>query len=194
MSSTRMETYTGRLVDLSRPDPDDICIDDIAWHLSRIGRFGGATNSENVYTVAQHSVLVLNRVKQSMQVPGNSLLMTALLHDAHEAYMGDIVWPMSNLLDLCAPIERLKSRLQRAIHVALCGKGFEAYEGHVVADADMWARTYEAYHLLHSKGRTMTPYVLLKDEYMLRNMIVWPTQYAEESCKNHFIEQSSGKH
>lgn len=186
--STRMETYTGRLVDLSRPNPADICIEDIAWHLSRIPRFGGATNTENVYTVAQHSVLVLNRVKQTFDGLDRCLFLTALLHDAHEAYMGDIARPMSNLLDLRAPIKRLKQRLQTAVYRGLCGKKFEPYPGTLVDDADTWALNYEAYHLMHSKGRDWTDKILLDDEYILRNVIVWPTDYANDAFKNHFSE------
>jgi 5'-nucleotidase len=186
--STRMETYTGRLVDLSRPNPADISIEDIAWHLSRIPRFGGATNTENVYTVAQHSVLVLNRVKQTSDQPDHVLLLTALLHDAHEAYIGDIIRPMSNLLDLRAPILRLKQRLQKAVYVGLLGKKFEPYVGSLVDEADTWACNYEAYHLMHSKGKTWTEPVLLDDEYILRNVIVWPTDYANDAFKNHFQE------
>lgn len=186
--STRMETYTGRLIDLSRPDPADVCIEDIAWHLSRIPRFGGATNKENVYTVAQHSVLVLNRVKQTSAGADNALLLTALLHDAHEAYIGDIIAPMSNLLDLRAPIERLKQRMQKAVHVGLLGKDFEPHEGTLIKQADEWAAYYEAYHLMHSKGKTMPRGVFLSDEYILRNMLVWPTDYANDSFKNHYHE------
>jgi len=186
--NTTMETYSGRMVDLSKPDPNQISIEDIAWHLSRIPRFGGATNKENVYTVAQHSVLVLNRVKQTTGTEDNAVLLTALLHDAHEAYMGDIVSPMSNLLDLRMPIMRLKSRLQKAVYLGLLGKQFVPVENEALHQADMWAGQYEAYHLMHSKGKHYQPEILLEDEYILRNMLVWPTEYANESFKNHFQE------
>lgn len=192
--STIMETYTGRCVDLSKPNPADICIEDIAWHLSRIPRFCGATVSEVPYCVAQHSVIVLNRIRQTVENPSRIMQLKALLHDGHEAYMGDPISPMSNLLDMAAPIARLKTRLQRAIYLGLV----KDYEWHhdafinlhreEIRRADCWARAYEAYHLMHSKGHKYANAVLLEEEYILRNFIVWTPAYAANSFKKYFDE------
>ena len=201
MLATTMETYTGRKVDLAHPDPATISIDDIAWHLSRQPRFLGATRSDIVYNVAQHSVLVLNRVKQIIYKTGHHaseqdvcLLITALLHDAHEAYIGDILKPMGALLDLSQPLKRLKSRIQNAIYTGLFkdvrfnGKKFIAYVGPVIRDADNWAAHYEAYHLMHSKGNWFDSPVLLEEEYIMRNMIVWTPAIAQQYFLNHYRE------
>ncbi len=192
--TTRMETYSGKLVDLSAPDPKDICIEDIAWHLSRTSRFVGAAHSEETYSVAQHSVLVLNRVKQTAMNVSKELLLTALLRNAYKAYMGDIAIPMSNLLDMRGPIQRLRERLQRAIYKGLLGdiqfdaKPFVQVEDLVIDIAKAWALSYEAYHLMHSKGRHYPNHVFLSDEYVLRTIIVWPAEYAAEAFKNHYAE------
>lgn len=197
MLSTTMETYTGRRVDLSHPDPATICIEDIAWHLSRIPRFQGATTSENVYSNAQHSVLVLNRIRQTNPDANLSMLITALLHDAHEAYIGDIIKPMGQLLDLAQPLKRLKSRVQNAIYSGLLkdwrmgGKKFVPYIGPVIKDADHWAATYEAYHLMHSKGNWYASPVLLEEEFIMRNMIVWTPAQAQSSFLNHYRDLTS---
>lgn len=196
MLATIMETYTGQEVDLSRPQPATIKIEDIAWQLSRQPRFLGATTSDNVYSVAQHSVLVLNRVRQTERT-NISLLVTALLHDAHEAYIGDISKPMGQLLDLAQPLKRLKSRLQNAIHTGLLkdirfgGKKFIPYIGPVIKEADKWAAAYEAYHLMHSRGKNWSDRVVLEEEFIMRNFIVWNPRQAQQSFLNHYRDLTS---
>ena len=80
-----MQTYTGRKFSLLNPTADDVDIVDIAHALSNICRFNGHVMS--FYSVAQHSVIVSHFVE-----PENALW--GLLHDAHEAYVGDVIAPM----------------------------------------------------------------------------------------------------
>lgn len=81
-------TASGRMFCLADPRPEDICIEDIATHLSRIARFTGAAYGR--YSVAQHSVLVAARVGPPHQ-------KHALMHDAAEAYVGDVSAPLKRL-------------------------------------------------------------------------------------------------
>lgn len=70
------------------PRPEDIRIADIAQQLSRICRFGGALRQDiEIYTVAQHCCLVSDNCPPEFRLEG-------LLHDAHEAYIGDLVKPI----------------------------------------------------------------------------------------------------
>jgi 5'-deoxynucleotidase YfbR-like HD superfamily hydrolase len=87
-----IQTYTGRAFPIFDPQEDDIDIRDIAHALSQICRFTGHTRE--FYSVAQHSVLV------SKHVPPE-LALQALLHDAPEAYIGDMNRPLkhSGLMD-----------------------------------------------------------------------------------------------
>jgi 5'-deoxynucleotidase YfbR-like HD superfamily hydrolase len=78
-------TYTGKKLNILYPDPKLIDIEDIAVQLSRIPRFNGAT--KRTYTVAQHSVFVATIIHPAYTLQG-------LLHDATEAYLGDIISPL----------------------------------------------------------------------------------------------------
>jgi 5'-deoxynucleotidase YfbR-like HD superfamily hydrolase len=80
-----VQAASGRAVHLLAPRPDDIDIRDIATALAKICRFTGHTVTH--YSVAQHSVLVAGNLPESLFIYG-------LLHDAHEAYLGDLVQPL----------------------------------------------------------------------------------------------------
>jgi 5'-deoxynucleotidase YfbR-like HD superfamily hydrolase len=80
-----ISTFTGKQFSLINPHPDDICIEDIAHSLSLTNRFNGHT--EEAYSVAQHSLVV------SLLCPPE-LALEGLMHDAGEAYTGDIVRPL----------------------------------------------------------------------------------------------------
>lgn len=89
MSDTRggswMQTFTGRQFYPMDPRSEDISPVDIAHSLSLICRYGGHTT--RFYSVAEHCVLM------SYAVPAEHALW-ALLHDATEAYVGDMVRPL----------------------------------------------------------------------------------------------------
>lgn len=80
-----IQTYSGLAFDPFMPSFADIRIEDIAHQLALTNRYGGATKVP--YSVAQHSVLVAGFV------PPESRL-AALLHDAAEAYLGDVPAPI----------------------------------------------------------------------------------------------------
>lgn len=94
--------YSGRRFWLEDPRPEDIDINDIAHALSMVNRYNGHTHFP--YSVAQHSVLV------SYLVPSEYML-AALLHDASEAYIHDIIRPLKLLIeDRYGPIEEAVMR------------------------------------------------------------------------------------
>ena len=97
-------TFSGKKIKIKNPQVDDIDIRDIAAALSKICRFGG--HSSEFYSVAQHSVLV------ALMVP-KRLRAAALLHDASEAYLGDVIKPLKVIL---GPIyAELEANFQRVI-------------------------------------------------------------------------------
>ncbi len=98
-------TYTGRQVHPLNPNPGEISIFDIARSLSQMCRFYGHTDA--FYSVAQHSVLVSQHVPQEDALWG-------LLHDASEAYLGDMAAPIKREPEM--EIYRIaEDRLMRAI-------------------------------------------------------------------------------
>lgn len=92
-----IQTVTGRAVDLVNPTPEMIDLDrDIPEALARLARFNGHVAS-GPYSVAQHCVIGARAV---LAHTGSAQMALAfLLHDAHEAYIGDIATPVGNALD-----------------------------------------------------------------------------------------------
>lgn len=85
------QTFTGKLVNVADPDPETIDIFDIAHHLALMTRFNGACREH--YSIAQHSILCASRAGD-FHYPRpreEELALALLMHDAAEAYVGDIV-------------------------------------------------------------------------------------------------------
>jgi len=89
----KMRTFTGRYVNALKLRAADVCIEDIAHHLSLFCRYVGACPYH--YSVAQHSLYVSELMEK--RFPGSKMMALAgLLHDASEAYLGDMSSPMKH--------------------------------------------------------------------------------------------------
>ena len=84
-----IHTYTGIAFDLRDPKPEMVCLEDIVHSLSLMNRFNGAALFP--YSVAQHSLHVAELLSPVLRLDG-------LLHDAAEAYIGDMVSPLKQVL------------------------------------------------------------------------------------------------
>lgn len=135
-------TFTGKCFYLLDPRPEDVCIEDIAHALSQICRFNGHTKAP--YDVASHSCNVQDIVRQ--WGCGSEVQLYALLHDAHEAYTGDMSRPYKNCLSGAArqEIDEINANIQRAIYrrLGLVDPSMEIRL--VVKDADNYALALEA--------------------------------------------------
>ena len=116
-----MRTYTGKKFWPFDPRPEDIDIYDIAHSLSLQCRFNG--HCKVFYSVAQHSVLVSEIVKHKQAFP-------ALLHDAPESYLGDIIQPLKKNLKEIHSIEK------RLLEIILEHFGIEDYNQDEIHKAD----------------------------------------------------------
>ena len=106
---------SGRRLDLLDPSPLDVEIEDIAHGLSRVARWNGQTSGEWSFNVAQHSLLVENLVGTFKPGAPRPLRLAALLHDAPEYVIGDLITPFKAAVGL--DYKALENRLMRAIHL-----------------------------------------------------------------------------
>jgi 5'-deoxynucleotidase YfbR-like HD superfamily hydrolase len=106
---------SGRRLDLLDPSPLDIEIEDIAQGLARVARWNGQTTGEHPFSVAQHS-LVVEDIAAHLQ-PGLDprWRLAALLHDAPEYVIGDMISPFKAALGL--DYRTFEARLEQAIHI-----------------------------------------------------------------------------
>ncbi len=105
-----MHMRSGGRFFIDDPRPEDVNFDDIASSLAKLCRYTGHTGSdryqEEFYSVAQHSVYVSN-------VVSGKVALCALLHDATEAYIGDISKPLK--LVIGSKIAEIEDRIWIAV-------------------------------------------------------------------------------
>ena len=105
---------SGRRLDLLDPSPLDIEISDIAHGLARVARWNGQTIGDHAFTVAQHSLLVEEIFCGIMPEASAMQRLAALLHDAPEYVIGDMISPFKSVMG--GSYKECELRLQRAIH------------------------------------------------------------------------------
>ncbi len=106
---------SGRRLDLLDPSPMDIEIEDIAHGLARVARWNGQTLGEHPMSVAQHSVIVEEIVAHGDPAIDPRWRLAALLHDAAEYVIGDMISPFKAALGL--DYQAFEDRLAAAIHI-----------------------------------------------------------------------------
>jgi hypothetical protein len=172
-ASMVIETVTGRLVNPTNPSVDSINLNDIAWALSRIPRFAGHSITEIPFNVAQHSIYVANLVEAlvhgrlEIEIPREvqravneivlgeniaAVLKKAQLHDAHEAYIGDIPSPIKKIPELRETFKLIERRLDAAIFSHFGLQEMTAVEHTVIKFCDKIAQAIEGYQFMPSRG------------------------------------------
>ena len=106
---------SGRRLDLINPSAMDIEVEDIAHGLSRVARWNGQTTGDHAFSVAQHSVIV-EKIARTLQ-PGadRQWLLAALVHDASEYVVGDMISPFKNALGV--DYRAFEDKLMQALHI-----------------------------------------------------------------------------
>jgi 5'-deoxynucleotidase YfbR-like HD superfamily hydrolase len=103
-----IQTWSGLRFSPLEPDPAAIEIEDIAHALANLCRFGGHCSA--FYSIAQHSCLVADAVDGVRDT-----VLHALLHDASEAYLGDLPHPLKHRSPLGVLYREIEAPLQAAI-------------------------------------------------------------------------------
>ena len=106
---------SGRRLDLLDPSPFDIEIEDIARGLARVARWNGQTSGDHAFSVAEHSVVVEDLFSTLNPKSTREERLTALLHDAAEYVIGDMISPFKNALGL--DYKDVEARIEEAIHI-----------------------------------------------------------------------------
>jgi uncharacterized protein len=117
MTQTRawQRMLSGRRLDLLDPSPLDIEIEDIAHGLARVARWNGQTKGDHAFSVAQHCVLVTQLFAHANPFATREDKLAALLHDAPEYVVGDMISPFKAALGV--DYKSFENRLLAAIHV-----------------------------------------------------------------------------
>jgi 5'-deoxynucleotidase YfbR-like HD superfamily hydrolase len=91
---------SGRRLDLLDPSPLDIEIEDIAHGLARVARWNGQTKGAHAFSVAQHCVLVERLAFEINPRLTREARLMALLHDAPEYVIGDLISPFKSAVGI----------------------------------------------------------------------------------------------
>ena len=106
---------SGRRLDLLDPSPFDIEIEDIAHGLARVARWNGQTIGAQIFSVAQHTLLVEEIARRRSGQIDRRLGLALLLHDAPEYVIGDMISPFKAVIGNA--YKEVEKRLLGAIHL-----------------------------------------------------------------------------
>jgi len=164
---SKIITYTHKLVDPFNLAADEICIEDIARALAYTTRFSGHAGQ---YSVAEHSIRLSEMVEPRYK-------LQALLHDAAEAYMGDIASPLKDAIMIKGvgrdyPFSEIESDILEAV-----GMAFDI-------DMDLHITVHEGDRLLlHDEMRTLIGW---GDGDIIPDIQCWEGHIAEEQFLDTF--------
>ena len=186
---------SGRRLNILDPSPLDVEIRDIAHGLARVARWNGQTEGEYPYSVAQHSLLVETVAGLLAPEIGNGVRLVALLHDAPEYVVGDLISPFKAAIG-----ERYKdveSRLAVAIHVRFSiGADETGARTALIKAADTVAAYHEATALAgftpaEAGAIFGTPEISRK--LLAEHLTPWPTRDAEARFLDRFEALDKGE-
>lgn len=203
---TWMQTYSGKQFWPLAPRVQDVELEDIAHALSNICRFNG--HCKRFYSVAEHSLLVLGEVRRMIArgkvTEHPRLLKLALLHDAAEAYLGDIIRPVKHGLvfefigdDACLPFNRAEAEVRRVILAALGANAYTLEEqdlsgGHweAVCKADAVLLATEARDLMEAPPAPWEKLPPPAEEIYIGSNIEYATAWAPQAAKYLFLSEA----
>lgn len=183
------QTYKGTKFDFLNPTVDMIDFAEIALVLSRFPRFGGHTKLP--INVAQHTLAVADVCYQWRY---NSRVQSyAYLHDAHEAYIGDIITPLNQAITALTytqtsfsynAIKEIKQRIDRVIYQAAFVEPPSEEIRAIVKEADLAVLWFEKEHFMGKEpegwGIRKPRFVIPDEKYLLTYYTLHPDDAADE--------------
>lgn len=145
------KTVTGHYIDVFDPQQEHITIEDIAHALSLTARWGGHTHA--FYSVASHSLWVADNVQPEFQ-------LEALLHDATEAYIGDMPKPIKRHLP---DYNKLEQVLDQAIRTKF---NLPVSISQSVKEADKKALEWELNYIKESQAHYNCPHGIVRKKFL----------------------------
>ncbi len=182
---------SGRRLDLLNPSPQDIEIEDIAHGLARVARWNGQTKGAHALSVAQHVLIVEQILNDLTEDLSPKWSRAALLHDAPEYVIGDLISPFKVAIGL--DYKNFEKKLLAAIHERFAlPRELPAEVSTQIKTADQIAAHFEATKLAgftqnESKKYFGVPKNL--SEPMIRELeriSPWPTAMAQTQFLNRF--------
>lgn len=180
-----IETASGQRYDFENPRPETILLEDIAHALSNVCRFAGHIRRFN--SVAEHSVLVSRIVEANAhklnQYKRRDIIVAALLHDGHEAYIWDAPSPVKPLLG--DTFKRLGRIADEAIAAKFLPEGYSAdtFKNDIIKAADRTALVVE--------GRALLPVGPTDDEWEpLPSGVQWDCGLTPYEAKSLFLQRA----
>ncbi|MBK1794478.1 HD family hydrolase [Devosia sp. WQ 349] len=182
---------SGRRLDLLDPSPLDVELSDIAHGLARVARWNGQTVGDYPFSVAQHSVLVLELFRTANPEATPQQQLQCLLHDAPEYVMGDIISPFKAAMG--GNYKAVEDRLMSAIFLRFSLPAtMNATLKKQVKKADVEAAYFEATYLAGFDSAeaeklfgspTLAAFEVDDFERLIRP---WPTQQAHKQLMQAF--------
>ena len=145
---TTILTASGRDLSLLYMQPADMLAHDIAHALAQINRFTG--HARRPYSVAEHSLLVLEIIEREFPATNVHGRLAALMHDAHEAYVGDMATPLKRLVGPAWDL--MEAKAERTLRSAYALHTAAADHAAVVKAADLIALATERAQLMPPGG------------------------------------------
>lgn len=179
---------SGRRLDLLNPSPIDIEIEDIAHGLARVSRWNGQTLGQHAFSVAQHSLLVTDIAAHLNPNFSKMELRAALLHDAPEYVVGDLISPFKSALGI--DYKAFEIKLLEAIHQRFEISALSENITAAIKNADRVAAYYEATRLAGFEASEAEIYFAHHSipndlSAKLDTLTPWPSHIAQ----SHFVER-----
>ena len=170
--SDHIRTYTGKEFYPMEPDPDAICIEDIAHALPMICRGNGHVHS--FWSVGEHCICCAKEAEA--RGFSNRIILACLLHDASECYMSDVPRPLKQIMDI---YNKQEKQLLDVIYTKFLGSTLSEEEQRQLKEIDDAVLWYDLKYLLGEEEEAEKPKLHVEIDYTVREFKEVEQEYLE---------------